>query len=277
MMFIHHGPGKSIVKAAVWLSWPIIVAAKRLSNVPVFKWLISPFFMRPYNEVTSVPINVTLPGPETVALPRRIIERLLADVEEKFIIGECICRSHNKVDNPPQDIGCLVLGPASKRIHPSHGRKVSTEEAINHVRRAAQAGLIANIAHVWIDPMAFGTRFRDLMFICFCDDTNCIYRTYMKDRGPTLDRAYRRLPGIALSVDKEKCKGCGQCADNCFLGAISLDGGNATIGSSCAGCGRCAEICPNGAITLTIEGEEALYSQLIERIREVSELPIRSF
>jgi ferredoxin len=277
MMFIHHGPGKSIVKTAVWLSWPIIVAAKRLSNVPVFKWLIRPFFMRPYNEVTSVPINVTLPGPETVALPRRIIERLLADVEEKFIIGECICRSHNKVDNPPQDIGCMALGPAARRIHPSHGRMVSTEEAIRHVRRAAQAGLIANIAHVWIDPMAFGTRFRDLLFICFCDDTNCIYRTYMKDRGPTLDRAYRRLPGIVLSVDKEKCKGCGQCADNCFLAAISVDGGNATVGASCAGCGRCAEICPNGAITLAIEGEEALYSQLIERIREVSELPLRGF
>jgi ferredoxin len=125
--------------------------------------------------------------------------------------------------------------------------------------------------------MAFGTRFRDLLFICFCDDKNCIYRTYMKDRGPTLDRAYRRLPGIVLSVDKEKCKGCGQCADICFLAAISLAGGNATIGASCAGCGRCAETCPNGAITLAIEGEEALYLQLIDRIREVSELPIRGF
>jgi len=275
MMFIHHGPGKSIVKTAVWLSWPIIIAAKRLSNVPVFKWLIHPFFMRPYNEVTSIPINITLPKPDSIALPRRIIERLVADVDEKFIIEECICRSHNKVDFPPQNIGCMALGPAARRIHPSHGRMVSTKEAISHVRRAAEAGLIANIAHVWIDPIAFGTRFKDLMFICFCDDKNCIYRTYMKNRGPTLDRAYRRLPGITLSVEKEKCEGCEQCSDNCFLANIIIDNGKAVIGESCAGCGRCVDLCPNGAITLLIEDEETLYLQLIEQIKDVSKLPLR--
>lgn len=273
-MFINHGPGKSFVRAAVRLSWPIIAAGKRLSNLPVFKWLIHPFFMRPFNEVTSIPINVEVQRPESVALPRRIVERLLTDVDEKFIFDECICRTHNNVDAPPQNIGCMALGPAIHRIHPSHGRMASTEEAIRHVRRAADAGLIANFAHVWIDPVAFGTRFRDLMFICFCDDKNCIYRTYMKDRGPTLDRAYQRLPGISLSVEIDKCKGCGRCADNCFLAAISFADGKARIGDSCAGCGRCADLCPNGAINLAIEGEEALYSQLVKRIREVSELPI---
>jgi ferredoxin len=256
MMFIHHGPGKSLVRAAVWLSWPIIAAGKRLSNAPVLKWLISPFFMRPHNEVTTVPINVTLKGPDSVALPLRIMERLLTDVDEKFIIGECICRRHNKVSKPPQDIGCMALGPAARRIHPSHGRMVSTEEAIGHVYRAVEAYLIATVAHTWIDPVAFGTRFRDLMFICFCDDKNCIYRTYMKNRGPTLDRAYRRLPGISVCVDEEKCQGCGQCADNCFLATISLKNNTAVIGVSCAGCGRCATICPNGAITLIIDDEE---------------------
>lgn len=275
MMFIHHGPGKAFVRAAVRLSWPIIGAGKRLSNVPFFKWFIRPFFMRPFNEVTSIPIQVTVDRPESVVLPRRIIERLVADVEEKFILDECICRSHNRVDKPPRDIGCMALGPAIHRIHPSHGRMVSTEEAIRHVHRAADAGLIANIAHVWIDPVAFGTRFRDLMFICFCDDKNCIYRTHMTNRGPTLDRAYKRLPGIVLGVDPEKCQGCGQCAENCFLAAISFLRGKASIGQACAGCGRCAEICPNGAINLTFDNEELLYKNLLGRIQEVSELPVR--
>ncbi len=276
MMFMNHGPGKSFVRAAVRLSWPIIIAGKRLSNKPVFRWLIRPFFMRPYNELTSIPIHVKVGLPDSVALPRRILERLLTDVDEKFILDECICRTHNRVDTPPRNIGCMALGPAVRRIHPSHGRMVSTDEAIRHMHRAADAGLIANIAHVWIDPVAFGTRFRDLMFVCFCDDKNCIYRTHMKNRGPTLDKAYRRLPGMTLSVDAEKCRGCGSCSESCFLAAVSMVEGKARIGESCAGCARCMEICRNGAITLTFEGEDALYRALLARIREVSELPVRN-
>ncbi|HQI00481.1 MAG TPA: hypothetical protein PLA18_04350 [Deltaproteobacteria bacterium] len=275
MMFIDHGPGKSIVRAAVRLSWPIMTAAKRLSNVPFFKWLIRPFFMRPYNELTSIPIQVKVDSPDSVVLPRRILERLLTDVDDIFVLDECICRTHNRTDIPPQNIGCMALGPAIHRIHPSHGRMVSTDEAIRHMHRAAEAGLIANIAHVWIDPVAFWTRFRDLMFICFCDDRNCLYRTYMKSRGPTLDKAYRRLPGMNLSVDAGKCLGCGSCTESCFLAAISMVEGKARIGESCAGCARCVETCPSGAITLTFEGEEALYKGLLMRIREISELPVR--
>lgn len=276
MMFIDHGPGKSFIRAAVRLSWPIIIAGKRLSNAPFFKWLIRPFFMRPYNELTSIPIHVKVDSPDSVVLPRSILERLFTDVDEKFILDECICRTHNRVDTPPRDIGCMALGPAIHRIHPSNGRMVSTEEAIRHMNRAADAGLVANIAHVWIDPIAFGTRFRDLMFICFCDDKNCIYRTYMKNRGPTLDKAYRRLPGMTLSVDADKCQGCGQCAESCFLAEISIVDGKARIGQACAGCARCSEVCPNGAITITFENEETLYKGLLRRIREISELPIRS-
>lgn len=274
MMFITHGPGKAFVRAAVRLSWPVIRAGKTLSNAPFFRWIIRPFFMRPYNEVTSIPIQVTVEPPGSVVLPRRIVERLVTDVQEKFILDECICRTHNKVDKPPRDIGCMALGPAIHRIHPSHGRMVSTEEAVRHVRRAADAGLIANIAHVWIDPLAFGTRFRDLMFICFCDDTNCIYRTSMKNRGPTLDGAYKRLPGITLGVDPHACKGCSLCAESCFLAAITFLRGKASIGPACAGCGRCVEICPNKAIRLTFEDEETLYRNLLCRISEVSELPV---
>lgn len=276
MMFINQGPGKSFIRTAVRLSWPIMVAGKRLSNVPFFRWLIRPFFMRPYNELTSIPIHVKVDRPDSVVLPRRILERLLADVDEKFILDECICRTHNRVDSPPRDIGCMALGPAIHRIHPSNGRMVSTGEAIRHMNRAGDAGLVANIAHVWIDPIAFGTRFRDLMFICFCDDKNCLYRTYMKNRGPTLDKAYRRLPGMTLSVDTEKCQGCGQCAESCFLAAITMEGGKARVGDVCAGCARCAETCPNGAIKITFEDEETLYKGLLMRIREVSELPVRN-
>ena len=267
------GPNRKMVRVMLWLSWPIIKYGKKLSGAPVLKWMINPFFMRPYNEVTSIPIGVSVPPNKSVPLPLRIVERLVSEVEEKFIISECICRRHEKSVNPPTDLGCMVLGPSIRRMHPSHGRYVTTEEAIEHVRRAAKLGLIANIAHVWIDMTAFWVRFKPLMFICFCDDVNCLYRTHMKSRGPALDGAYKKLPGITVEVDKIKCDGCEICVEKCFVSAIEMKDGKAIVTDECKGCGRCYEVCPIGAVKIIFPGEEEFIRQVKERIRSVSDLP----
>lgn len=268
-----HGPGKRMVKLMVWLSWPLMVAARKWSGLPVLKWIINPFFMRPYNEVTSVPISANISLPKSVPLPRNVLEKLVAKIEDKFVLDECICRNHNHVTGEARHVGCMVLGPAVRRMHPSHGRRVNTKEAIAHIRRAGKAGLIGNVAHVWIDPVAFWLTFRDLMFICFCDDDNCLYRTHMKKRGPNLDNAYQRLPGITLSVNAKKCDGCGICAGSCFVAAITIRDGRAVIGADCKGCGRCVENCPAHAVTLKLDNEEKLLARLEERIRKCADIP----
>ncbi len=269
-----YGPPKKVIKVMVWLSWPIIIAGKKFSSYPVLKWIIYPFFRRPWNEVTSIPINVPVEAPSSVTVPIRVLERLVRGVNERFALNECICRGHNKCDDPPRSIGCLALGPATKRMHPSNGRYLSEDEALAHIKMAASHGLIANIAHVWIDPLAYQTRFKDLMFICFCDDTNCLYRTHMKKRGPTLDGTYKKLPGIEVTVDAAKCTGCGACIDPCFVAAIEMKEGKAVIGVDCKGCGRCVDVCPEKAIDLTIANEEELYRQMLERISEMSTLVV---
>ena len=114
------------------------------------------------------------------------------------------------------------------------------------------------------------------MFICLCDDTVCGYRTGLKTRGPSLQGVYQRLPGMSLSVDESKCIGCGKCVESCFLGNISLVNEKAKHGASCSGCGKCVEACPNEAAVMNIEGEEALYRQLVQWIKGVSELPIKN-
>ena len=169
----------------------------------------------------------------------------------------------------------MALGPGTHMIHPSHGRHVSTEEAQKHVDKAADAGLVANVAYVWIDGAMFGYKLPQATFICFCGDQHCLYRTYMKNRGPSLDGAFQRLPGISVSVDKSKCKGCNVCVEQCFLGNISLVKGKSEIGPKCVGCGRCVDRCPNKAITMSIENEDVLYTQLVNWIRDHSQVLIK--
>ncbi len=55
---------------------------------------------------------------------------------------------------------------------------------------------------------------------------------------------------MAATVDKEKCVGCGACADACPCAAIEVIDGVATVNDQCAGCGACADACPCEAITI---------------------------
>ena len=54
-----------------------------------------------------------------------------------------------------------------------------------------------------------------------------------------------------IRIDKEKCNGCGACADACHEGAIDIIGGKAELVREhfCDGLGDCLPECPTGAIS----------------------------
>ncbi len=270
---IIRGYRRGLTLFLVRMSLPIIKWGKKLSGVPVLKWIIAPFFRYPHNEVTAVPINVAVATPKSAAVPRRLLERMLVEIEDIFLLEKCICRSLHPVAGFPSDVGCIALGPAARMIHPSHGKFISPSEASAHVQRASEAGLVASVAHTWIDAVGFGIRpFSRLMFLCFCDDSSCIFRSHMKKRGANLNSAYKKLPGVSLTVKPDLCNGCGLCVDKCFAAEMRLEKGVAAMGSDCKACGRCVEICPTSAISIHFEDEERLFRSLVERVRAVADV-----
>ena len=49
-------------------------------------------------------------------------------------------------------------------------------------------------------------------------------------------------------IDREKCIGCGQCAEECIGHVISLESGSAEITRGCFQCGHCVAVCPAEAV-----------------------------
>jgi NAD-dependent dihydropyrimidine dehydrogenase PreA subunit len=65
-----------------------------------------------------------------------------------------------------------------------------------------------------------------------------------------------------ISIDENKCTGCGQCIPDCPEGALQLIEGKARLVSDlfCDGLGACIGTCPEGAITV-IEREAEAYDE----------------
>jgi NAD-dependent dihydropyrimidine dehydrogenase PreA subunit len=64
----------------------------------------------------------------------------------------------------------------------------------------------------------------------------------------------RYLPGVAtLSLDADKCDGCGMCAIVCPHAVFAIDEGKSRIvdGDGCMECGACARNCPTAAVTVS--------------------------
>ncbi len=70
-----------------------------------------------------------------------------------------------------------------------------------------------------------------------------------------------------ISIDAEKCNGCGLCVQVCKDASIVMKDGKAVVSEStavfgCIACGHCMTICPTGAIT--VEGRELSPADLFE-------------
>lgn len=88
------------------------------------------------------------------------------------------------------------------------------------------------------------------------------YESICDFRGDALENiistseVVRGSEGIHISVDRDRCIGCGECNISCFYDAVDMRDGRATIDQErCDICGLCLEKCPTKAISLEVSGE----------------------
>ncbi len=202
---------------------------------------------------------------ESVVLPSRLVEHFVEKANHHWIMNTCICREASGCRDYPVNLGCLFLGEAALGINPKLGRKVTKEEALDHVRKCREAGLFHLIGRnkldtVWLN-VGPGNR---LLTICSCCPCCCLWRM-LPVLSEKISGKVHRMPGVSVRVT-EDCRGCGTCVERgCFVKAITLEGSRAVIGEECRGCGHCVEVCPHGAIKIVLE-DRTFMEGLVDRI-----------
>lgn len=211
-----------------------------------------------------IPVNQALNKPGEMVLPSQVVEHFIEKANYHWIMNFCICRESMGCKDYPIDLGCLFLGQAAMGINPQLGRRVTKEEALEHVRRCQEVGLVHLIGRTKLDTLWLGVEPNDkLLTICNCCPCCCLWRV-LPHIAPQIGAKVARMPGVEVTVT-ERCVGCGTCIGVCFVDAIRLVNGRAVKIDECRGCGRCVDVCPEQAIEVTIANEhfvEQAISQL---------------
>jgi UDP-glucose 4-epimerase len=247
--------------------WPLGRIPKKAARLPGLDRVLGPILWNEEKlDATYVPVGESVEVPPGSALPSAVIEDLVGQASNLFVVDRCACRSASRCTAHPREVGCLFLGEAAADIDPGLGHPVTHEQAMSHVARARGEGLLPCIIHGQFDSSLFKIDYRRMLSICFCCDCCCVFRTDMK-KGP---EAYReriiRLPGLLMTTAGE-CRLCGACAEACPFAAVSLEGDGPVFAEYCKGCGRCADVCPAGNIHITLDPEVDTRDLLLSRIR----------
>jgi electron transport complex protein RnfB len=178
----------------------------------------------------------------------------------------CICRKGKDLVGEPCHTtrlrdNCLTLGSSAKAmVRRGAARYIRRPEVLRLLDAADAEGLV-------LQPQNTSRP----EFVCCCCGCCCSVLAMARRRpepATAFTTSYRAM------VEAAACQACATCIERCPMGAIRLEGDQASITStSCIGCGLCASACPSDAIHLAPttggvglpETTEALY---LRRFRE---------
>lgn len=183
--------------------------------------------------------DIALTDLETV-IPYKHARDIILKNPDHIAVIDCPCRSTKENACEPIDV-CLMVGEPFAGFILEHGgnnaRKINQQEAVEILKAEDDRG---HVHTAWFKD-AMGDRFYAICNCCKC----CCggMRAFFKN-VPIL------APSGYVSEISEECDGCGQCADYCQFGAISVDGEAVVSYEKCMGCGVCESKCPVEAISL---------------------------
>jgi electron transport complex protein RnfB len=201
--------------------------------------------IKPRSRPKTIPQMRTIPVGESIephleALPYEQVNELVK-VHDRFAVAPCICRrnarmSGNGCDAPEES--CLMFDEwADYYVRDGRGRSIELSEVFEILERADAANLV-------LQP----TNSKDIAAICCCCGCCCgILHGLQQHPKP----AEVVASSFISQLDPELCDACWDCLERCQMQALVEDGDCVSLNSDrCIGCGLCVTTCPSGALTL---------------------------
>ena len=220
----------------------------------------------------TISVNKKIESEGSEFLPTEIIKEVIKRCDDIVIMNSCLCRSSNNCKDYPHDIGCIFMGPTSRRIPEHIGKKATVEEALAQVDRADEAGLTHIVGRNKIDTVWMNVHpGKGLLTVCHCCPCCCLWKVYPHLNDDITDKI-EKLDGVSVKLDEDSCKRCRRCLMGvCMYQAISLKDNKISIDEDiCRGCGLCVNACKFDAITIDYTPETV--DKIVDRLEDLIEI-----
>ena len=218
----------------------------------------------------TINVNKKIEVGKSEFLPTDVIKDVIKRSKDIVIMDSCLCRTSNDCKDYPKDIGCIFLGPTSRKIPENISHKATVEEALAQVDQADAAGLSHIIGRNKIDTVWMNVRPGEgLLTICHCCPCCCLWKVYPNLHTDISDKL-EKLEGVEVIYDENACKHCNKCLNECMFDAISLTDDKIIIDSdNCKCCGLCVNSFKFNALTINYADETI--DKIVDRLDNLIE------
>ena len=159
--------------------------------------------------------------------------------------------------NPDYSELCMAFGIfADFYVENGNGRYITTEEALEHMRRCDANGNVVEVLNT-----------NDVEVMCSCCSCCCgVMKALTMFGGPSSGV----VSNYKVQFDETKCVSCGKCGQRCFMQGVTFQDGKVTVNhDKCVECGVCVTTCPSGALTLHRKPDDELYTPPTDNVLEL--------
>jgi len=211
------------------------------------------------NYGSYLPINQSLGTFENEILPIKVFKHFFDKASNIIFLTKCPCRVYRDCQDHDHDIGCMHMGDDTLNmlITEEKGRRITSDEALEVLKRSIDEGLIPLLGRARGESMAFGVEDTGhFMSVCYCCTCCCVNAKVLTHGSVAIAdySLFKRMNGVTVKVDEDTCVGCGECLEVCKFRGMEMTDGIAKVNQNrCLGCGRCEQVCPNDAISIEID------------------------
>lgn len=229
-----------------------------------------------------IPMNFRVGDYESEVIPLKLMDHFIEKAGTIVLIS-CPCRVTNNCQNHKIELGCVWMGKGAANLDLNNlpgmvkdGRYATKEEAKEHARLALKNGLVPALGKLRGDAQVYNLlEYEDeFMNFCFCCSCCCV-TAGMKYGNSDYKKYIKRMKGVTITTDPEKCVGCGECFKVCIYDGLKMIKGKSVHTNNCIGCGHCIEVCPNDAISLNFDENmeiDDVVEEIIERFEKIVDI-----
>jgi UDP-glucose 4-epimerase len=229
-----------------------------------------------------IPVNLRVGDYDNEVIPLKLMDHFI-DKAGTIVLVQCPCRKTVGCTNHSIDLGCVWMGNGAANLDLEKlpgmvkGRIATKEEAKEHARAALKDGLVPALGKLRGDAVVYNVLdYEDeFMNFCFCC-TCCCVTAGMKYGNSDYKKHIKRMKGVTVTVDPEKCNECGKCFKVCIYNGLKLKNGKPVVNQeNCTGCGNCENQCPTSAISTNFDDNvdiEEVVEEIIERYEKIVDI-----